>query len=299
MSDQLRSQPIGPTRAKINVKGQAVQQLQWKQADERTDRQTDIRTYVTLLPHDAMLTRNLLSSRVRPSKPVLFRNDWTNQAGFCHVGFLPPIPHYLKKFRYLQQFEDTRIVWRYPSTSGTLSQTLDLQNCATASRSRCQQNSSTMELVDDTYTTVDASWLFTSISCGFVVQLVSAVDKILTDNASRGPSAVAELMLRCSLTRSVTRPAFLSRTAFCVHINVAVVNDDDDGVDSNKLVGPRTERSKLTLAAFAAGAASGELLGAYATITELTSGKRQDGRTGRRTDTRPLLSVMVATNVII
>jgi len=84
-----------------------------------------------------------------------------------------------------------------------------------------------------------------------------------------------------------------------VHINVAVVNDDDDGVDSNKLVGPRTERSKLTLAAFAAGAASGELLGAYATITELTSGKRQDGRTGRRTDTRPLLSVMVATNVII
>jgi len=51
---------------------------------------------------------------------------------------------------------------------------------------------------------------------------------------------------------------------------------------------------KLTLAAFAAGAASGELLRAYATITELTSGKRQDGRTGRRTDTRPLLSVMVA-----
>ena len=29
----------------------------------------------------------------------------------------------------------------------------------------------------------------------FVVQLVSAVDKILTDIASRGPSAVAELLV--------------------------------------------------------------------------------------------------------
>ena len=35
--------------------------------------------------------------------------------------------------------------------SGTVSQTLDLENFATASRSRCQQNSSTVQLVDDTY----------------------------------------------------------------------------------------------------------------------------------------------------
>ena len=35
--------------------------------------------------------------------------------------------------------------------SGTLSQTLDLENFVTASRPRCQQNSSTVELVDDTY----------------------------------------------------------------------------------------------------------------------------------------------------
>ena len=43
--------------------------------------------------------------------------------------------------------------------------TLNKQNFATVSRSHCQQNSSsssstTVELVDDTYTTVDESWLF-------------------------------------------------------------------------------------------------------------------------------------------
>jgi len=51
--------------------------------------------------------------------------------------------------------------------SGTLSETLNLENFATASRSHCQQNSSsssssTVELVDDTYTTVDESWLFST-----------------------------------------------------------------------------------------------------------------------------------------
>ena len=48
---------------------------------------------------------------------------------------------------------------------GTLSQTLDLENFATASRSRCQQHSSsssTVEFVDDTYTTIDESWLFST-----------------------------------------------------------------------------------------------------------------------------------------
>ena len=57
--------------------------------------------------------------------------------------------------------------------SGTLSQTSDLENCATASRSRCQQNSSssssTVEFVGDTNTTIDESWLFTttykSVNC--------------------------------------------------------------------------------------------------------------------------------------
>ena len=84
--------------------------------------------------------------------------------------------------------------------SGTLSQTPDFDNFATARRSRCQQNSSssssTVELVDDICTTVDESWLFTasrstvtlsnsitSVCCGFVV--LSTVDKILTEIARR------------------------------------------------------------------------------------------------------------------
>jgi len=93
-------------------------------------------------------------------KPVLYRNDWTNRAGFWYGGFLPPIPHCaLKTFGYLQK------LGYFPS--GTLSQTPDLENFATASRSLCQQNSSsssssTVELVDDTYTTIDESWLFTT-----------------------------------------------------------------------------------------------------------------------------------------
>jgi len=69
-------------------------------------------------------------------------------------------------------------------------------------------SSSTVEFVD-TYTTIDESWLFTTswstvtifnsitvICCGFVVQLVSTVDKILTDSASRGPSALAEILVK-------------------------------------------------------------------------------------------------------
>ena len=34
-------------------------------------------------------------------KPVFYRNDWTNRAGFWHGGFLPPIPHcVVRKFCY-------------------------------------------------------------------------------------------------------------------------------------------------------------------------------------------------------
>jgi len=76
------------------------------------------------------------------------------------------------------------LVWRLPSTyptlrckkmwvsskirvlpSGTLSQTPDF---AIASRSHCKQqlssspSSSTVEFVDDTYTTIDESWLFST-----------------------------------------------------------------------------------------------------------------------------------------
>jgi len=49
--------------------------------------------------------------------------------------------------------------------SGTLSQTSDLENFATATRSHCQQNLSlsTVDFVDNTYATVDESWLFTKV----------------------------------------------------------------------------------------------------------------------------------------
>ena len=38
-------------------------------------------------------------------EPVLYRNDWTNRAGFGHGGFLPPVPHCgIRKLGYLQKF---------------------------------------------------------------------------------------------------------------------------------------------------------------------------------------------------
>ena len=117
------------------------------------------------LPRDATLARYMLSSCVRPfvrpsvclpvcHKPVLYQNDW----------FLP---------RRLPSTYPTlccKEIWVSPKImalpSGTLFQTLDLENFATASRSRCQQNSSsqssTVEFVDDTYTTIDESRPFTT-----------------------------------------------------------------------------------------------------------------------------------------
>ena len=48
-----------------------------------------------------------------------------------------------------------KTIWVSPKItafpSGILTQTQDLENFATASRTRCKQNSSTAELVDDTY----------------------------------------------------------------------------------------------------------------------------------------------------
>jgi len=102
-----------------------------------------------------------LSVRRSQAKPVLCGNDWTNRAGFWHGGFLPPIPDCaVRKFGYLQKLEYSRL--DFVPNSG-------LENFATESRSRCQQHSSsssssssTVEFVDDTYTTIDESWLFTT-----------------------------------------------------------------------------------------------------------------------------------------
>jgi len=46
-------------------------------------------------PRDAMLARYMLSSCVRPSvrhKPVSYRNDWTNWAGFWHARLSSTYP---------------------------------------------------------------------------------------------------------------------------------------------------------------------------------------------------------------
>ena len=101
---------------------------------------------------------------VRPSvrhKPVLYRKDWTNRAGFWHEGFLPPIPHcVIRKSGYLQKLR------YFP-----VALCPKLRYFVTSSRSRCQQNSSsssTVELVDDTYTTIDESRLavyWKSVDC--------------------------------------------------------------------------------------------------------------------------------------
>jgi len=92
-----------------------------------------------VLPRDAMLERYMLScvcSSVRPSVCL-------SQAGVVSK------PMVSEKLRILP--------------SGTLSQTPDFENFATISRSCCQQNSSsssTVEFADNTYTTIDESWLF-------------------------------------------------------------------------------------------------------------------------------------------
>ena len=87
----------------------------------------------------------------------------------------------------------------------------EIKNLAKASRSRCQQDSSTVDPVDDTYTTVDESWLFTTrrstvtlqlhhcdllwICCATCFCSCAAVDASLTDSALRAMSAVAKLLV--------------------------------------------------------------------------------------------------------
>jgi len=109
--------------------------------------------FIRFLPRDATLARYLLSSCVCPSvRP--------SQAGIVS-----------KRLAESSWVSARRLPSTYPTLSckeirvspkimvlpsGSLSQTLDVDNFATASRSCCQQNSSTVELADRTY---DASWL--------------------------------------------------------------------------------------------------------------------------------------------
>jgi len=75
---------------------------------------------------------------VSPSVTSYYCVRTTDRAHFWHGGFLPPVPHcVMRRFVYLQK------LGYFPLG---LSQTLDLENFATASRSRCQRNSSLSSL---------------------------------------------------------------------------------------------------------------------------------------------------------
>jgi len=142
-----------------------------------------------------MPVRYLLSLSVRPSVTSRYCIETTG-AGFWCGGFLAVVSDCLvRKFGYLQE---VRVLF-----SGTLSQTLDLENFAMASQSHCRQNSSTVELVDDTCTTVDESWLFTTrrstaICCGFVVLLFVAFSALtlLAGRQEEHPACTNRVM-RC------------------------------------------------------------------------------------------------------
>jgi len=97
------------------------------------------------------------------SKPVLYRNDWTNRAGIWRWGFLPPVPHcVVRKFGYLQK------LGYFPVE---LCPKLGTWKISPRQIDRVVNNSSTVELVDDTYTTVDESWLFTTSRSNVTLQL--------------------------------------------------------------------------------------------------------------------------------
>jgi len=143
------------------------------------------------LPSDALLARYLLSSCVRPSACpsqagiISKRLDKSSWFVAWRLPFTYPTVCF-KEFGYLQKLG----YFPLEHCPKLRTSTMDA-----ASRSRCQQNSSSsssmVEFVDDTYTTIDESWMFTtsrssvtlrlhSIFLGFVVELVSTVDKILT-----------------------------------------------------------------------------------------------------------------------
>ena len=109
---------------------------------------------------------------VRPSvrhKPVFYRNDWTNRAGISHGGFLPPIPHcVVRKYGYRQNS-------RYFLQTQKISPGVD----RVVNKNSSSSSSTTVEFVDDTYTTVDESWLFTTSRSSVNLQLHS----ILSNNS--------------------------------------------------------------------------------------------------------------------
>ena len=121
-----------------------------------------------------MQARYMLSSFIRLSVRLSVTSRYCNKTtGRIELLFLAwRLPStYSRLWGNLGVSPDIRVL-RF----GTLSQTFDLENFATASRSHCQQNSSsssssTVELVDNTYTTVDESWVDTTSRSAVALQL--------------------------------------------------------------------------------------------------------------------------------
>jgi len=120
-----------------------------------------ILTDLRVLPRDAVYVSSRVRLSVCPSvclsQAGIVSKRLDESRWFLAWKFFPPISLWYKE------------MWVSPKITvlpcGTLSQTLDLENFATASRSRCQQHSSsssTVEFVDDTYSTIDESWLFST-----------------------------------------------------------------------------------------------------------------------------------------
>jgi len=120
------------------------------------------------LSRDAMLARYMRSSRVMQSVyPSVRPSVRPSQAGIAsqRLGELSwRLPSTCAALCYKEIWvglsSKIRVLssaWHFVPNSGLG------ENFAAASRSRCQQNSSsssTVEFVDDTYTTIDESWLF-------------------------------------------------------------------------------------------------------------------------------------------
>ena len=185
--------------------------------------------FIRLLPRDAMLARYMLSSCVCSSVCLSVRlslggivlsrlagsasysirrfagyqdkKKRTDRAGFWRGCFFPPISHCYKA---IHVYRKIRVL-----PSGTLSQTLELENFVMASRSCCQQNSYWRSSLLTTLAMVDAAWLDThslqqsvdyntlsqfpspkSVCCGYTVQRVPTVVQQLSRFRLTGRRAV-------------------------------------------------------------------------------------------------------------
>ena len=134
-------------------------------------------------------------------KPVLYRKEWKNRAGFGKESF--PV------LLTLWSGNSSSFKIRVLLPRNFAANFLDLENFAKTSRSCCRQSSSTVGLVDNTCTTVVARYC-TSVDRNSLTSLLRSVAALLYSvflqlclswqdfdrhSASRGPSAVAELLV--------------------------------------------------------------------------------------------------------